>query len=126
MFFFQLPKLVRRDYHQVRRVQKYRVFIFTCIVSILAYLWLFLILKGSSPCQVDIWEASLTLLYFPLMAIIAWRIDKHESKLMEARRIVIGSETMDASSEGSRTQFADHTVSFLKSESKFGTDKFNY
>jgi solute carrier family 8 (sodium/calcium exchanger) len=41
-----------------------------------AYLWLYMVLELFTPDFIDLWEAILTLLFFPLMVIIAWWADR--------------------------------------------------
>ena len=52
------------------------VFVCTAVISLLAYFWLYLILGPITSDVVDIWEALLTLLYFPLLVILAYIVDK--------------------------------------------------
>jgi len=52
------------------------VFLVTAVFSIFAYLWLLIILVASSPDVVTIWEAVVTVLFFPVLLIISWQADK--------------------------------------------------
>ena len=45
--------------------------------SIFAYIWLFLILVVISPNVVTLWEAIITLLCFPLLAINSYMTEKY-------------------------------------------------
>ena len=60
----------------VRRVENLRVFGVTAFTCIFAYIWLALVLLFITPEVVDIWEAVLTFLFFPLLIIIAYLTDK--------------------------------------------------
>ncbi|XP_053908786.1 sodium/calcium exchanger 2 [Cuculus canorus] len=59
-----------------RRIKHLRVFFVTASWSIFAYVWLYLILAVISPGVVRVWEALLTLLFFPLCVAFAWAADK--------------------------------------------------
>lgn len=61
---------------EIRRIKHLSVFFITASCSVFAYLWLLLILKGISPDVVEIWEAVLTFLFFPILVIIAWIADR--------------------------------------------------
>ncbi|KAL2079496.1 hypothetical protein ACEWY4_025240 [Coilia grayii] len=54
---------------ETRKVKHLRVFFVTAAWSIFAYIWLYLILCVFSPGEVEVWEAVLTFLYFPLCVV---------------------------------------------------------
>nr|BAL41681.1 Na+/Ca2+ exchanger [Takifugu obscurus] len=60
-----------------RRIKHLRVYFVTSFWSIFAYIWLYLILAVISPGIVEVWEAVVTLVYFPLFVILAWIADCH-------------------------------------------------
>ncbi len=60
----------------LKTVAEFGVFLVTSLWSMFAYLWLLVVLKWSSPNVVEIWEAILTLAFFPLLVISAWCQDK--------------------------------------------------
>ncbi|KAH9519502.1 Sodium/calcium exchanger 3 [Bulinus truncatus] len=62
--------------NEVRRIKHLRVFFITATWSIFAYLWLYFILSVSSYGVVDIWEAVLTFIFFPLTVLTAYVADK--------------------------------------------------
>lgn len=43
--------------------------------SFFAYIWLFLIIKYISPNEIELWEATVTLLLFPLLMVFAYATD---------------------------------------------------
>uniref|UniRef100_A0A452S227 Solute carrier family 8 member A2 n=1 Tax=Ursus americanus TaxID=9643 RepID=A0A452S227_URSAM len=45
-------------------------------INIFAYVWLYLILAVFSPGVVQVWEALLTLVFFPVCVVFAWMADK--------------------------------------------------
>ncbi|XP_040907288.1 sodium/calcium exchanger 2a isoform X3 [Toxotes jaculatrix] len=59
-----------------RKIKHLRVFFITAFWSIFAYVWLYLILAVISPGIVEVWEAIVTLLYFPVCVILAWIADR--------------------------------------------------
>uniref|UniRef100_A0A665TB43 Sodium/calcium exchanger 2-like n=1 Tax=Echeneis naucrates TaxID=173247 RepID=A0A665TB43_ECHNA len=59
-----------------RKIKHLRVFFITAFWSIFAYIWLYLILAIISPGIVEVWEAAVTLLYFPVCVILAWIADR--------------------------------------------------
>ena len=61
---------------EVRKIKHLRVFFVTAAWSIFAYVWLYLILAVISPGRVDMWEAVLTLLFFPATVATAYIADR--------------------------------------------------
>ncbi|XP_035480574.2 solute carrier family 8 member 4b isoform X1 [Scophthalmus maximus] len=61
---------------ETRKIKHLRVFFVTAAWSIFAYIWLYLILSVFSPGEVEIWEAVLTFLFFPLCVVQAWVADR--------------------------------------------------
>ncbi|XP_056397505.1 sodium/calcium exchanger 2 isoform X2 [Hyla sarda] len=59
-----------------RKIKHPRVFFVTATWSIFAYIWLYLILAVISPGRVQVWEALITLLFFPACVLFAWVADK--------------------------------------------------
>ncbi|XP_013406595.1 sodium/calcium exchanger 1 isoform X2 [Lingula anatina] len=61
---------------EVRRIKHLRVFFITASWSIFAYLWLYFIIAVITPGEVNLWEAVVTLMFFPLTVISAYIADK--------------------------------------------------
>ncbi|KAK3531399.1 hypothetical protein QTP70_018203, partial [Hemibagrus guttatus] len=61
---------------EVRKIKHLRVFFITAFWSIFAYIWLYLILDIISPGVVEVWEALVTLSFFPVCVILAWIADR--------------------------------------------------
>ncbi|CAG0924414.1 unnamed protein product, partial [Notodromas monacha] len=55
------------------------VFTVTSVFSIFAYIWLLLILKFISPNVVELWEAVVTFVAFPVLVVLAYIADKYGS-----------------------------------------------
>lgn len=61
---------------EVRQINSFGVFLVTSFFAIFAYIWMFIVLSVSSPNVMDLWEAALTLLFFPMLVVIAYIADK--------------------------------------------------
>ncbi|XP_039248320.2 sodium/calcium exchanger 3-like isoform X1 [Styela clava] len=61
---------------EIRKVKHPRVFFITAVWSIMAYIWLYLILAVFSKGVVEIWEGVVTLLFFPMLVVLAWIADR--------------------------------------------------
>ena len=61
---------------ETRRIDQIGVFGVTASFSIFAYLWLLIVLKGISPNEIEIWEAVLTFMFFPILVLVAYAVDK--------------------------------------------------
>lgn len=59
-----------------RRIESLSVYAVTASTSILAYLWLLVMLYWTSPNVIEIWEGVVTLLMYPLMLLIAYAADR--------------------------------------------------
>jgi Ca2+/Na+ antiporter len=60
---------------EVKKVRDLGVFTITAAFSVLAYLWLLVVLQLSSPGVVEVWEALLTLALFVLLLVLAYGQD---------------------------------------------------
>lgn len=61
---------------ETRRIKHLRVFFVTATWSVFAYIWLYLIISVFSAGEVELWEAVLTFLFFPLTVLTAYIVDK--------------------------------------------------
>ncbi|XP_014668058.1 PREDICTED: sodium/calcium exchanger 1-like, partial [Priapulus caudatus] len=59
-----------------RRINHVKVFFVTAFSSLFAYIWLYIILSVNTKGVVDVWEAILTLMFFPILVIIAYVADR--------------------------------------------------
>ena len=93
--------------NEIRRIKAFPVFIITSFFSIFAYLWIVIVLVVSSPVdkswqslfqsnpldsqdKVDLWEAIVTFLLFPILVVIAFFADKgHFNKIFCQVDIII-------------------------------------
>ncbi|CAF4621678.1 unnamed protein product [Rotaria sp. Silwood1] len=60
-----------------RRIKLYSVFMVTSFFGFFAYIWMFIVLSIISKDVVDLWEAVITFLMFPLVVIIAFLAEKN-------------------------------------------------
>lgn len=88
-----------------RTIKDVGVFFVTAIFSILAYVWLLIIVTGSSRDVVDIWESAVTFLLFPLLVVLAFAADKGYFNLGEV-------------APDGQTQVEENVVKSLSSMSK--------
>eukprot|EP01063_Lacrimia_lanifica_P028612 TRINITY_DN4205_c0_g2_i1.p1 TRINITY_DN4205_c0_g2~~TRINITY_DN4205_c0_g2_i1.p1 ORF type:complete len:1015 (+),score=365.20 TRINITY_DN4205_c0_g2_i1:94-3138(+) len=61
---------------EVKKINEFGVFAVTSATSLFAYLWMLVVLQFVSPDIVEIWEAILTLAFFPIMVIMAFIADR--------------------------------------------------
>lgn len=69
--------IISIDSSEVRHIKSMNVFFITAFFCVFAYIWLLVVLIGPSPNQVDIWEAVVTLLFFPILVLVAYVADKN-------------------------------------------------
>ncbi|XP_033750326.1 sodium/calcium exchanger 3-like [Pecten maximus] len=61
---------------EVRKMKYLKVFGVTSFSCIFAYVWLVIVLIGISPNRVELWEAIVTLLFFPTLILVAYLADR--------------------------------------------------
>ena len=61
---------------EIRRIKHLRVFVVTASTSVFAYVWLYIIVAVSSKGVVEIWEAIITLAFFPMLVGSAYMVDR--------------------------------------------------
>lgn len=61
---------------ETRTIQRTGVFMVTSVISLLAYVWILIVLLGISPEKVDTWEAVATILLLPLFLALAFAADR--------------------------------------------------
>lgn len=62
--------------NETRKIKHIKVFAVTAVFSVVAYIWLIIILIVISPDYVDVWEAVVTMLMLPAMVVLAYMADK--------------------------------------------------
>lgn len=82
-----------------KKIKHLRVFCITMVFSVFAYLWLLYILIWSTPGVIEVWEAFLTFLFFPITVLLAFIADKRlliykyldkRYKMKRSRKVVYG------------------------------------
>lgn len=61
---------------ETRKIRELPVFFLTAATSIFAYVWLFIIVRGSSEDEIEVWEAVITFLFFPILVFMAFLVDR--------------------------------------------------
>jgi len=103
---------------EIRLIEHYPVFLVTAIFSLLAYLWLALILSVVSPDRVEVWEAVATLLILPALVWLSYQADR--GRLSCGAGWVLGrpcEAVMDSDPSASPSTAAASTCSGSRSES---------
>lgn len=70
---------------EIRRIRHLRVFFVTTAWSIFAYIWLWAIVAKISPGYIEVWEGTLTFLFFPLTVFSAYIVDTKVGQFMRIR-----------------------------------------
>jgi len=60
-----------------RRIKEINVFACTSFFAVFAYIWLYLVIEVITPNVIEIWEAIVTFLFFPLIVLLAFAADKN-------------------------------------------------
>ena len=68
-----------------RRIRHQRVFFVTTAWSIFAYIWLWAIVAKISPGYIEVWEGTLTFLFFPLTVFTAYIVDTKLGQFIRVR-----------------------------------------
>ncbi|CAF3193790.1 unnamed protein product [Rotaria sp. Silwood2] len=102
-----------------RRIELYNVFMVTSFFGFFAYIWMFIVLSVISKDVVDLWEAVITFLMFPLVVILAYLAEKNffASKKIdmeeEEKKLILKPPEVDAT--GSPRNFRrDELLQFLR------------
>ncbi|RUS70487.1 hypothetical protein EGW08_021750 [Elysia chlorotica] len=61
---------------EIRRIASVKVFGVTAFTCVFAYVWMAIVLLVISPNRVEVWEAVLTFIFFPLLIVVAYLADK--------------------------------------------------
>ncbi|XP_014786863.1 sodium/calcium exchanger 3 isoform X4 [Octopus bimaculoides] len=83
---------------EFRRIKSMRVFGITSFFCLFSYMWLAIVLLVSSPNVVELWEAVVTFLFFPLLILIAYLVDRKccmEDKSTGIYEIAMAPEAKD-------------------------------
>ncbi|CAF1313946.1 unnamed protein product, partial [Rotaria sordida] len=98
---------------ETRRIKLYNVFLLTSFFGLFAYIWLFIVLSLISKDVVDLWEAVITFLLFPLVVILAYLVEKN---FFASSKIDIEEEKQICILTPSEVDETDSSVDFRKDE----------
>lgn len=88
-----------------RKIDQTDVFAVTASISVIAYVWLIIILKVSSADMVDPWEACVTFAMFPVLVVVAFAADKgFFKKACPCRKSGRGDESSKLEAEQKKLQ----------------------
>lgn len=62
--------------NEIRRIKLVPVYVVTSVFNLLSYVWLALVLMVITPDVVDLWEAVVTFLFFPMLILVSYAVDK--------------------------------------------------
>jgi len=62
---------------RIAKVHQYNVYLTTSFFAVEAYMWLLFIVDFHTPERIDLWEAVVTLLHFPLLLCLAYGADRN-------------------------------------------------
>ena len=65
---------------QTRKIENYPLFIVSIFFSMLAFVWLLVILRFVTPGKVEVWEAALTVLFLPVLCLSCYITEKFGSQ----------------------------------------------
>jgi len=106
---FSSPLKTRKWYSLKPPLPISQVFAITSVFSVVAYLWLLIILKAVTPDVVDIWEAAVTFGFFPLLVLLAWLAERNfcgvPSKTETSKQMELGSFEPGESKWWNRSNF---------------------
>ena len=95
---------------EVRRIKFLRVFAFTSMAAIFAYVWMYLIISVFSVGVIEVWEGVITFLCFPSFVGIAYMIDVkmnfYRFIRKKFRRKKLGGQTFIQTGDGDIVQVA--------------------
>lgn len=78
---------------ETRKIKGVPVYAVTSSFSVLAYVWILVVLQGLSPDEITVVEACITLAFFPLLAMLAFAADKGYLSTHETDEIIpVGKE----------------------------------
>jgi len=82
-----------------KQIDDMTVFGITCSFSILAYIWLFVIVSITSPNVIEVWEALVTFFLFPLLVALAYMADRGYFSKRETNERIVSFDPEDIDKE---------------------------
>ena len=101
---------------QTRKIEQFSVYMFTAVFSIWAYVWLLIILQLNTPNVIDVWEAVMTLIFFPVLVYFSYIIDTRKfHRCCRGARISVATAQNRLSRFGS-AKFVIDKISFKRTK----------
>lgn len=69
-----------------KRIENFVIFAIAIGFAIFAHVWLIIALIGASPGEIEIWEGLLSLIFFAVLIVTAWIVDKKFLRKMQNRK----------------------------------------
>lgn len=101
-----------------RSIKEFGVFTVTAISSIFAYVWLLFVLSWNTEDVVDLWEAIVTLIFFPILVVASYYQDRgwcksrtgHGKPKVSPQAWVTGTGGMGAGGYGGELRVTSHST----------------
>lgn len=102
---------------KAKRINAFNVFLTTAFFSVFAYIWMFIVIQVSSKGKLEIWEAVMTLLWFPILVILAYIADKNlcsNITLLRRRKQKIELNNLDLLNEKVLKKHRPDLIEYMK------------
>lgn len=73
-----------RDENQNLQVKNYSLYLNSIVWSILTCVWLYIILNITSPNSVELWEALILVILYPIFSILAVLLERSNKKKLKS------------------------------------------
>ncbi|CAH8446262.1 unnamed protein product [Heterobilharzia americana] len=118
---------------EIRRIKHLSVFFITSSWSIFAYLWMYLIIAVFTPGVVEVWEALLTFIFFPVIVVCAYIADtkiffkKFLRKKYRATALMkTANGDLELTNHTEEVTYAPRDTGLLAEESEFDRHRMDY
>eukprot|EP00004_Rigifila_ramosa_P007846 TRINITY_DN19032_c0_g1_i1.p1 TRINITY_DN19032_c0_g1~~TRINITY_DN19032_c0_g1_i1.p1 ORF type:complete len:868 (-),score=171.54 TRINITY_DN19032_c0_g1_i1:24-2354(-) len=113
---------------ETKRIKHFGVFVVTTISSFWAHLWLVIVFSITSPNEIEVWEAFVTFLFFPILIAIAYAQDRSwwraEAQADSTEKPKIVDQFMTAgSSRGTQRSGPNKLLQFIKKNTNLANKK---
>ncbi|XP_050540521.1 sodium/calcium exchanger 3-like isoform X2 [Daktulosphaira vitifoliae] len=108
--------------NESKRIYNLEVFLVIGTFSFISYLWLMFIIDIISPSIIELWEASVTFMLFPIFILFAYAIDKRWYSINKHHKYeidVVKLEDQNQPMYNKNEMDEDNLLAFLKNASKF-------
>lgn len=115
--------------NEIRRIELVPVYVVTSIFNLLSYVWLALVLMVITPNVVTLWEAIVTFLFFPMLILVSYAVDKRicckrSNKTSSEVEIGIGPKSVDDYDEnGEHTHAEEERAEIIHLAKELGRNR---